>query len=133
VDILRVNVSEATLQDLAELEHYENLKEAHLRWSRGPSGKEALPILKRCTNLRRLILGKWELDTTFSSKELCDFITELKHLTFLHIIYHDNPDCNHFKSVVDEVKTFVLSRRPNFKFYISCCEMFDESRVESCT
>jgi hypothetical protein len=56
---------------------------------------------------------------------------KLKHLTFLHIIYWDNPNCVHFKSEVDEVKEFVLPRRPNFKFYISCCDMFDERRAQN--
>jgi hypothetical protein len=126
----RYNVS---LQDLAELEHYKTLEEAYLHWYRGPTVKEALPMLKRCTNLHRLTLGKWTLETLFpSSEEFCDFIMELKHLTFLHIIYNVNFQCNHFNSEVDGVKEFVLPRRPNFKFYISCCKMFNESRVKSC-
>ena len=119
------------LEDLAELEHYENLKGAHLRWSQGPFVKEALAILKRCKNLHRFTLDKWEEPSFPSSQELRDFIMELKQLTFLHIIYRDCSHCDHFKSLVDEVKAFVLPRRPNFKFYVSCCSEFAESRVPS--
>ena len=116
-----------TRQDLAELEH-ENLKEAHLLWL-DDTEKEALLILERCTNLRRLTLAKWKKPSFPSFKELCDFIMELKQLTFLHIIYGDIPNCGHFESLVDEVKAFFLPRRPNFKFYVSCCSKFKEFRV----
>ena len=60
---------------------------------------------------------------------LCDFIMKLKHLTFLHIIYHDVSNCDNSQFIVDEVKAFVLLRRPNFKFDVSCCSTFHESRV----
>jgi hypothetical protein len=126
-----------TLQDLAEFEHYKNLKEAHLRCFLCPCVKDVLIMLERCTNLRRLTLETWinpfypPLFVTIG--EFCDFIMELKHLTLLHIICRDNRKCDHFKSEVDGVNEFVLPRRPNFKFYISCCYMFDESRVSSCT
>jgi hypothetical protein len=129
VEILRV-IAIIALQDLTGLEHYENLKEAHLRWLRDPV-EEVLPILKRCTNLRRLTLASLKRLTIPSSEEFCDFIMELKHLTFLHIICCGNLDCNHFKSLLDEVKAFVLPRRPNFKIYISCCLDFSEYRVRS--
>ena len=118
-----------TERDLAELEHYENLKEAHLRLLDDHSVKDALPLLQRCTNLRRLTLMKWKETSFPSSEELCDFIMELKHLTFLHIIYRDIRNCGHFKSLLDEVKAFVLAGRPNFKFYVSCCSRFAKNRV----
>ena len=115
--------------DLAELEHYGNLKEAHLRWLNDFPVKEALPILKRCTTLHRLTLKKWILDTVFPpSKEFCEFIMELKQLTFMHMIYNDYFDCNHSKSFVEKVQGFILPRRPNFEFYQSCCGKC-ESRV----
>ena len=120
-----------SLRVLAELEHYTNLKEVHLRWSVDTSVKEALSMLKRCTNLRRLTLAKWKETSFPSSEELCDFIMELKNLTFLHIIYRDISNCKHFKSLVDEVKAFVLLRRPNFKFYVSCCSKFEKLHVSS--
>ena len=123
------------IQDLADLEHYGNLKEAHLRWLDGPSVKKALQILKRCTNLHRLTLGstsaKWIKLFLPPSTKLCEFIMKLKHLTFLHIIYHDVSDCVNVQSRVDEVKAFVLLGRPNFKFYVSYCSTFHESRVRS--
>ena len=117
-----------TERDLAELEHYENLKEAHLQWVKDPE-KQTLPLLQRCTNLRRLTLAKLEETSFPSSEELCDFIMELKDLTFLHIIYRDIFNCGHFKSLLDEVKAFVLPGRPNFKFYVSCCSRFAKNRV----
>ena len=116
-----------SLRVLAELEHYTNLKEVHLWWSVDTSVKEALSMLKRCTNLRRLTLKKTRRLST-SSEELCDFIMELKQLTFLHIIYDHRYDCYLVKSVVDRVEAFVLLRRPNFEFYLSCCSKC-ESRV----
>ena len=58
MEILRVNSYDITLRDLAELEHYENLEEAHLHWSRGPSAEKVLVMLKRFTNWRRLTLKK---------------------------------------------------------------------------
>ena len=105
-----------TPPDLAELEHYENLKEPHLCWLGNSPVKDALPLFRRCTKLLRLTLAKWKETSLPSSEELSDFIMELKHLTFLHIIYRDIPKCDNFKSVVDEVKTFVLPRRPSLKF-----------------
>jgi hypothetical protein len=130
-----VDSSVITLQNLAELEHYGHLKEVYLRWVEDFSVKEALAILRRCTNLRRLFLErpKAKERLTFpTSEDLRDFIMELKHLTFLHIISCEIPPCNHYKSEVDGVKAFVLPRRPNFKFYISCCEQFNRSRGGNC-
>jgi hypothetical protein len=129
VEILRVDSFNVSLPDLAEFEHYTNLKEAHLRWLEDYSMKEAFKGLKGCKKLRRLTLGNWEKPFLPSFKELRDFIKELKHLTFLHIIYRGNSNCKHFKYLVDEVKAFVLPRRPNFKFYVSCCSKFEEFRV----
>jgi hypothetical protein len=119
-----------TLQDLAELERHKNLKEVHLCWL-NDSMEEAFKMLKGCTHLHRLTLKKWEKLHSLSPQDLRDFIMELKHLTFLHIIYFDDYNCDHFKSLVEEVKAFVLPRRPNFKFYVSCCSKFDEIRVPS--
>ena len=116
---------------MAELEHYENISEAHLCWNLGHSVKEALPILERCQNLRRLTFEKLFKQFILPFKELCGFIMKMKHLTFLHIICRDNSYCNHFQSEVDGVKDFVLPSRPNFKFYISCCYEFDDYRVRS--
>ena len=43
---------------------------------------------------------------------------EMKHLKFLHIIYSDVTISN-------------LPRRPNFKFYVSCCSKFKEWRAKN--
>jgi hypothetical protein len=127
VEILRVKTI-ITLRDLAELKHYGNLKEVHLRWLPG-SVNEVLPMLKRCANLRRLTLRSVNRRPIPSSEELRDFIMELKHLTFLHIIYFYISNCKHFKSEVDAVKAFILPHRRSFKFCISCCSKFHVQRV----
>jgi len=114
------------LRNLAGLEHNENITEIHLRWAQGPSVQEFLPMLKRCTNLHRLTLTRVRRPffppLSATPGKLCDFIMELKQLTFLHIIYcFEKRKCNHLKSGVNEVDEFVLPRRPNFEFYLSCC------------
>jgi len=123
-----VDAYRTTLQEWAELEHYTNLREAHLYWLHDPV-IEVFPILKRCSNLRRITLKGGKRFFIPSSEEFCDFIMKLKHLIFLHIIYASIPSCDHFISVVGQVEAFVLPRRPNFKFYVSCCSKFPESRV----
>ncbi len=129
MEILRVYARKINLQDLTDLGNYEKINEVHLSWEHGPSVRNALPMLKRYTNLRRLMLERWRKPCFPPLEELCQFIMELKHLTSLHIIYRDNFHCGHFKSEVDEVKKFVLPLRPNFKFYITCCRMFDKFRI----
>jgi hypothetical protein len=119
--------------DLADLEHNKNITEVYLRWGDDLSVKEALPMLKGCTQLRRITLKSGAKPPFPPSKELSDFIMEFKNLTFLHIIYFHTNNCAHFKSVVDEVKALILPRRPNFKFYVSCCSQFDESRISRTT
>ena len=131
VEILRVNFYVITLRDLAELEHRKNMNQVRLCWTDSPSLTQVLPILKRCTNLRRITLNGGTRLPFPSSEELCEFIMNLKHLTFLHIIY-GNSTCNHFKSEVDQVKALVFPRRPNFTFYVSCCYEFRETRAGSC-
>jgi len=129
VEILRLNAFKFSLRYLADLEEKKNITEVHLHWVEGPSVKEVLPMLKRCTNLHLLTLTRVTNPCFPPLEELCDFIMELKQLTFLHLIYYHILDCEHFKPEVDEVKEFVLHHRPNFKFYFSCCSKFDESRV----
>ena len=107
------------LGNLADLEDNENIKDVHLHWVEGPSANEVLQMLKKCTHLRRLTLKSGTRPPFPSSEELCDFIMDLKHLTFLHIINQDIYSCGHCKSEVDEVKAFILPRRPNFVFDIS--------------
>ena len=140
MEILRLRAKN-TFLDLNELEHYENLKEVHLRdffdpmqaylrFSSDHAVKKApFPMLKRCTHLRRLTLATLKTLPFPSSEDLCDFIMELNQLTYLHIIYDHRWTCDHFKSLVDEVEAFVLPRRPNFKFYVSCCKKLNKRRV----
>jgi hypothetical protein len=124
-----VDTSEVRLEDLVDLEHNENITEVHLSCVCDLPVNEVLQMLKRCMHLRRLTLKSMMRPVIPPSEELCDFIMELKHLTFLHIIYRHYSNCDHFKSLVDEVTAFVLPRRPKFEFYVSCCYKFDESRV----
>jgi hypothetical protein len=133
VEILRVDTSKFIHRDFADLEHHENITEFHLRCLRDLPVTEVLPILRRCTYLRRLTLKSGPRPFLSPFQEICRFIMKLEHLTFLHIIYPDIPYCDHFESLVVEVRAFVLPHRPNFKFYVSCCEMFDESRVNRTT
>jgi hypothetical protein len=113
------------LPALAELD-YSNLKEVHLSWlHRLPKWNEALSLLKRCTNLRRVTLKRsFRYFLSFRTCQvICDFIMELKQLTFLHIIHRDDDyGCDFSKSLVNRVKAFVLPPRPNFEFYVSCCK-----------
>jgi hypothetical protein len=103
------------------------VKKAHLCCLACPCMKDFLLMLKRCTNLRRLTNCK----KTYFPFVLCDFILELKDLKFVHITNFYISNCDYFESLVDQVKAFVLLRRPNFKFYVSCCFEFAESRVPS--
>jgi hypothetical protein len=68
VEILRVSSYEISLRDLADLEHYENLKEVHLHWSQGPSLVKALSKLERCTNWRRLTLTKKNISLSLTDE-----------------------------------------------------------------
>ena len=119
------------LQDLAELEHNKNLKEAHLLWLDGsiPKDQKYLPVCERIVKMRQLILAR-KTPISLTSKEICDFIMKLNHLTCLHIKYCDNLQCDHVKSLVDTVNSFVLPRRPNFKFEVSRCEQFELINLE---
>jgi len=119
--------------DLAGLEHNDNITEVHLRWLLGPSVKEVLPMLKRCTHLRRLTLERPARICFPPFEELCNFIMELKQLTCLQIIYDHCHRSNHFKSEVDEVNAFLLPLRPNFNFCLSCCSKSGKSRVSRTT
>ena len=90
VEILRLSATNAFL-DLAVLEHYENLKEAkkNLRFSSGLQAPR--PMLKRYKNLCRITLDIGTKLPLPSSEKLCDFIMELNRLTYMHIIYRDDP------------------------------------------
>ena len=122
------------LRDLAELEHYTNLKVAHLLWLDGsmPKHQKYLERVGERIWMTGPFTSARKTPVSLTPEDICDFIMKLKRLTYLHIVY-DRSQCNHFKCEVDRVKALLLPRRPNFKFYISCCSIFDEHRVRSST
>jgi len=67
---LDVFVYDAELKDFAELDT-ENLKEVYLRWRKGSSVEDVLPVLKKCRYLQRLTLDQEEEVPSF--EVLLDF------------------------------------------------------------
>ena len=84
MQVLNVIFDEATLQDFAELEPTDSIKEMLSSWCEGPSIEEVLPILKRWRHLCRLSLGVpgWEERSVPPFNVLYNFIMEMRHLTF---------------------------------------------------
>jgi hypothetical protein len=116
VEILRVGSYDITLQDLAELEHYENLKEVNLQWSQGPSLEKALSKLNRFANWHQLTLTK--KDISFVIRRAVQIHNEIE--TIVIIVPRRNiPYCDRSKPLTDEVGQFVSHRRPRFKFTIA--------------
>jgi hypothetical protein len=112
LEILRLNASVASLQDFAELESAENLKEAHLSCREGPSIEEMLPTLKRWRYLRRLTL---QSQSSVPHVDVwCDFIMRMKHLICLQL----SLICAQPITLRDQIKEKVLPRRPNFELTI---------------
>jgi hypothetical protein len=95
-----VNSSVITFQNLAELEHYEHLEEAHLSWSQGPSLEKALSVLKRYTNWRQLTLTNKNISLICQRASL--FHNEIETS---RIVAHPRniPNCDRFKSPTDIV------------------------------
>ena len=119
MQVLNVIFDEATLQDFAELEPTDSIKEMLSSWCEGPSIEEVLPILKRWRHLCRLSLGVpgWEERSVPPFNVLYNFIMEMRHLTHLHFIpSYNRPNRDQVHSLRDEVIEFVLPGRPNFKF-----------------
>ena len=114
MEILRLNVTNASLQDLADLEFFENMTDVSLQWFMGPSINEVLPILKKLRHLRRFSSRIWKSPAP-SIKLLCNFITEMKHLTHLLIVL----DNFKIETLRDKVNEIILTLRPSFKFDIS--------------
>jgi hypothetical protein len=124
VEIFRMDLILLTLGDLAELEPAETMTDITLRWDIGPSIEEALPIVKRWRHLRRLTFS-FSLPEGIlvpPLKVLSDFILEMKHLSHLHIAPHRYPSTGYGQLEIlrDKVNEFILPRRPNFTFDISC-------------
>jgi len=120
------------LRDLAELEHYTNLKVAHLLWLDGsiPKHQKYLERVGERIWMTGPFTSARKTPVSLTPEDICDFIMKLKHLTCLHIKYCENAQCDHVKSLVEEVNSFVLPRRPNFKFEISRCEKFELIELE---
>jgi hypothetical protein len=115
-----MHVRDLTLGDLAEWQPAENITDITLVWSCGPSIGDVLPILKRWRQVHRLTLRKYCNRYAPSFEALSDFITEMKHLSYLHIA----PENDHFsykelEILRDRVNELILPRRPNFMLDIS--------------
>ena len=117
VQILRLNVTKASLQDLADFELPENMTDVSLQWFMGPSINKILPILKRLWHLRRFSSRIWKSPAP-SIKLLCNIITEMKHLTYLHL-HFDHFEIVPLQTLRDKVNEIILPVRPSFKFYTS--------------
>ena len=117
MEILRLNVTNASLQDLADLDFFENMTDVSLRWFMGPSINEVLPILKRLRHLRRFSSRIWKSPAP-SIKLLCNIITEMKQLTYLHL-HFDHFEIVPLQTLRDKVNEIILPVRPSFKFYTS--------------
>ena len=112
---LKVRVTEATLQDFAELDD-QNLKQVVLRWQFGPSIESILPELKRLKNLQRLTLDKLSVP---SFEMLCDFIMAMKHLKYLFLVFiRHGSNRDKLIPLREKITQFVSSRRPGFEFLI---------------
>jgi hypothetical protein len=126
VEILRMGATFLDWEDLAELEPAENKTDFTLRWNVGPFMKDIFPIFKRWRQLRRLTLDNADSinspNNIFPPFEvLSDFIMEMSHLSYLHIVPHSSyrSDVDQLKILYDKVNELILPRRPNFKFDIS--------------
>ncbi len=124
MEILCMDVSYLTLEDLAELEPAETVTDITLRW-RWPEVlplKEVLLVVKGWQHLSRLTFtGFVETEISVPSFEVldfCDFIMEMKHLSHLHIVL-DYDDDGQLETLFDKVNELILPLRPNFKFDIS--------------
>jgi hypothetical protein len=112
LEILSASARAASLQDFAELESAENLKEVDLNWREGPSIEEMLPTLKKWRFLRRLALRRWSCVPHLDV--MCDFIMRMKHLTCLQL----SVMCDQPETLRNQIKEKVLPRRPNFELTI---------------
>jgi hypothetical protein len=109
------------LEELAELEPAENMKDISLRWYGGPSIGDVLPIVKGWRHLRRLTFADlYECISAPSVLELGDFIMGMEHLSYLHILpERDGSNDGLLRILREKVNELVLPQRPNFQFDIS--------------
>jgi len=118
VEILRIRTTHLTLNALAEWEPAESMTEFTLRWESGPSNGDVLPMLKRWRQVRRLTLKNSGNTSVPPLEVLCEFITEMKQLSYLHIAPHYRVS-GQWEIARDKVNELILPRRPNFTFDIS--------------
>ncbi len=105
----------ATPRDFAEL-NATNTKEIELVWEKGPSIEEALLVLLKCRQLRKLRISVGEeLVPTF--EVLSFFIIVMKHLEYLYLSLNSNHQLKHLR---DKIHESISSSRPNFKFDVTC-------------
>jgi hypothetical protein len=114
VEILHLSVLKANLQDFAEF-NATNVKELSLLWEKGPSIEEALLVLVKCRQLRKLKLFVGPELPTF--EVLSYFIVMMHHLEYLCLVPRTNCQQNHLR---DKIHESILPSRPNFKFYVGC-------------
>ena len=120
VEKIGVFASNVTLQFIADVKPPENITDITLTWERGPSIEEALPVLKKWRHLRQLTLQSGPSVPQF--EVLCDFIMEMKHLTYLNFIPNVMyRNCGQLESLGEKVTQFALTNRPNFK--IETCDI----------
>jgi hypothetical protein len=117
VETLRVFATHVTLQDIVDYRPAENITKMKLTWVEGPSIEEVLPVLTRWRHLRQLTLKCGPSVPRLEVFEVCDFIMEMKQLTYLRFIRNvSNSYCGSLERLRREVSRFALTYRPNFKF-----------------
>jgi len=115
VEVLSLSPYRADIQDLADLEHLENLTEVRFSCSEGPSVEETLPIFKRCRHLRRLQISTFGNNSVPPIQLLCNFIMGMKYLTYLRLYIYELQS----EILRDQVNEIILPHRPNFEFVLS--------------
>jgi hypothetical protein len=124
VEIFRINVTRLYLSELYKLEPAETMTDMTLCWETCPyiSYIESLYFLflMRWRHLNRLsLIGLVTAKGSYPPFEvLRDFIMEMEHLSYLHIVSHYDNN-GQLEMLRDKVNEWILPRRPNFKFVIS--------------
>jgi hypothetical protein len=110
-----VFASYVTVQDIADFKFAENITDITLTWVMGPSIEDVLPVLKKWRHLRQLTLQSGLSVPRF--EVLCDFIVQMKHLTYLNLIPNVKySNRSQLESLREKVTQFTLTNRPHFKF-----------------
>ena len=110
MEILEFFIRKANLRDITEWAA-ENMTEVDLRWDKGPSIEQVLPVLAKWRQLRKLTVISYERHHYPSSEVFCHFIMRMKRLKYLNLGSYSNPK---LKPLLDKINEFVLPRRPIF-------------------